>query len=251
MHANKRRSGFVILIEDNRQNAQATGDYLETLGYTVDYAYDGITGLHLAGDNDYDAIVLDGMLPGMDGLEVCRRLRSEYKVSTPILMLTGRSGLNDKVAGLDVGADDYLCKPFDLRELNGRLRALIRRERRQVSRELLTVGDLTFDTGTLCVTRAGQELTLSPIGLRLLGILMRESPRVVTRSRLEREIWGEALPDSDTLRSHLYILRRAIDKPFDKPLMHTLPTTGYRIADLPTASKSVTPKTAPAIHALA
>ncbi|HET6552484.1 MAG TPA: response regulator transcription factor [Dyella sp.] len=238
MHSKKRRSGFVILIEDNRQNAQATGEYLETQGYTVDYAYDGITGLHLASSNDYDAVVLDGALPGMDGLEVARRLRGEHKSNTPILMLTGRNTLNDKVAGLDMGADDYLCKPFDLRELNGRLRALIRRERRQVSREILTVGDLSFDTGTLAVTRAEQPLVLSPIGLRLLGILMRESPRVVSRSRLEREIWGEALPDSDTLRSHLYILRRTIDKPFDKPLMHTLPTAGYRLADLPMANKS-------------
>jgi len=145
--------------------------------------------------------------------------------------------LDDKVAGLDTGADDYLCKPFDLRELEARLRTLIRRERRQVSREILSVGDLTFDTGTLSVSRAEQELTLSPIGLRLLAILMRESPRVVSRSRLEREVWGESLPDSDTLRSHLYILRRAIDKPFDKPLMHTLPTAGYRLADISNASK--------------
>lgn len=251
MHAKKRRSGFVILVEDNRQNAQATGEYLESQGYTVDYAYDGITGLHLASSNDYDAIVLDGMLPGMDGLEVCRRLRDENKVGAPILMLTGRNTLDDKVAGLDMGADDYLCKPFDLRELEARLRTLIRRERRQVSREVLTVGNLTFDTGTLSVTRAEQELTLSPIGLRLLAILMRESPRVVSRSRLEREVWGESLPDSDTLRSHLYILRRAIDKPFANPLMHTLPTAGYRLADLSHGGKGSTPNASGSTLAIA
>lgn len=238
MHKRRLRSGFVILIEDDRPTAKTIGDYLESRGYTIDYAYDGITGLHLAAENDCDAIVLDGSLPGMDGLEVCRRLRDDHRVTAPILMLTGRNTLDDKLAGLDVGADDYLCKPFDLRELNGRLHALIRRDHQQVSRDVLVVGELTYDTGTLCVKRRGRELVVSPIGLRLLAILMRESPKVISRARLEREIWGEFLPDSDTLRSHLYILRQAIDKPFDKPLIHTLPTTGYRLADLPISDRS-------------
>ena len=168
----------------------------------------------------------------LDGLELCRRLRQEAKKSTPVLMLTARDTLADKVTGLDAGADDYLVKPFAIQELEARVRALIRRERRQVSAEVLRIADLVLDTASLRVTRAGQELQLSPIGLRLLTILMRESPRVVTRRDIEREIWGDGLPDSDTLRSHLYNLRKAIDRPFDKPLLHTVQTAGYRIADL-------------------
>jgi DNA-binding response OmpR family regulator len=176
--------------------------------------------------------VLDLMLPRMDGVEVCRRLRAEAKKSTPVLMLTARDTLADKVTGLDAGADDYLVKPFAIQELEARVRALIRRDRRQVSAEVLRIADLVLDTASLRVSRAGNELQLSPIGLRLLTILMRESPRVVTRRDIEREIWGDGLPDSDTLRSHLYNLRKVIDRPFQKPLLHTVQTAGYRIADL-------------------
>jgi DNA-binding response OmpR family regulator len=176
--------------------------------------------------------VLDLMLPRLDGVELCRRLRNEAKKSTPVLMLTARDTLADKVSGLDAGADDYLVKPFAILELEARVRALIRRDRRQVSPEVLRIADLVLDTASLRATRACQELQLSPIGLRLLSILMRESPRVVTRRDIEREIWGDGLPDSDTLRSHLYNLRKVMDRPFDKPLLHTVQTAGYRIADL-------------------
>jgi DNA-binding response OmpR family regulator len=211
------------------------GEYLEARGFGVDYAGDGHDGFRLAVDNSYDVIVLDLMLPRMDGIELCRKLRNEAKKSTPVLMLTARDTLQDKVIGLDAGADDYLVKPFAIQELEARLRALIRRDRRQVSAEVLKVADLILDTASLRVTRGGKEIQLSPIGLRLLTILMRESPRVVTRRDIEREIWGDGLPDSDTLRSHLYNLRKAIDRPFDKQLLHTVQTAGYRIADLDTA----------------
>lgn len=225
----------ILVIEDNQDIAANLGDYLEDRGHTVDFAADGITGLHLAIVHEFDAIVLDLNLPGMDGLEVCRKLRGEARKQTPVLMLTARDTLQDKVIGLDAGADDYLVKPFAIQELEARLRALIRRDRRQVSAEVLKVADLVLDTASLRVTRGGKEIQLSPIGLRLLTILMRESPRVVTRRDIEREIWGDGLPDSDTLRSHLYNLRKAIDRPFDKPLLHTVQTAGYRIADLDTA----------------
>jgi DNA-binding response OmpR family regulator len=201
----------------------------------VDYATDGLDGYRLASENSYDVIVLDLMLPRLDGLEVCRRLRAEAKKATPVLMLTARDTLTDKVSGLDAGADDYLVKPFAIQELEARVRALIRRDRRQVSAGVLKVADLVLDTASLRATRAGTELQLSPIGLRLLTILMRESPRVVSRRDIEREIWGDGLPDSDTLRSHLYNLRKAMDRPFDKPLLHTVQTAGYRIADLDVA----------------
>ncbi len=225
-------SGLILLIEDNRGIAEMVGEFLERRGYSLDYASDGVTGLRLATQQSYDVIVLDLMLPGIDGLELCRKLRSEAKKSTPVLMLTARDTLEDKLIGLDAGADDYLVKPFEIRELEARVRALIRRDRRQVSAEVLRVGDLVLDTATLRVQRGGQELSVSPIGLKLLTILMRESPRVVSRRDIEREVWGDLLPDSDTLRSHLYNLRKVIDKPFQKSLLHTIHSAGYRLADL-------------------
>ncbi|MEJ2577069.1 MAG: response regulator transcription factor, partial [Gammaproteobacteria bacterium] len=148
----------VLLIEDHRDIAEMVGSYLEEKGYTVDFAADGVTGLHLAVVNDYDAILLDLMLPGLDGLAVCRKLRQEARRDTPLLMLTARDTRRDVVAGLDAGADDYLVKPFDIRELEARVRALVRRGRGRVAAEVLQVGDLTLDTASLLVQRAGQTL---------------------------------------------------------------------------------------------
>ena len=236
MNKREEQSGLVLLVEDNRGISETVGEFLESRGYSVDYAADGVTGLHLAISNSYDVVVLDLMLPGMDGLDVCRKLRQEAKKSTPVLMLTARDTLEDKVTGLDAGADDYLVKPFEVKELEARVRALIRRDRRQVSQEVLRVGDLVLDTATLRLTRAGKDLAVSPIGLRLLTILMRESPRVVSRRDIEREVWGDMLPDSDTLRSHLYNLRKVIDKPFQSQLLHTIHSAGYRLADLDSES---------------
>ncbi|MEO5596966.1 MAG: response regulator transcription factor [Lysobacteraceae bacterium] len=232
MRSRDEPAGLVLLIEDNRNISEMVGEYLEGRGFGVDYATDGLDGYRLASENGYDVIVLDLMLPRMDGIEICRKLREETKKSTPVLMLTARDTLDDKVTGLSAGADDYLVKPFAIQELEARVRALIRRDRRQVSAEVLQVADLVYDTASMRVTRGGQELQLSPIGLRLLSILMRESPRVISRRDIEREIWGDGLPDSDTLRSHLYNLRKAIDRDFDKPLLHTVQSAGYRIADL-------------------
>jgi DNA-binding response OmpR family regulator len=222
----------LLLIEDHQDIAEMVYAFFERRGFDLDYAADGITGLHLAVTNDYDAVILDVMLPGMDGIEVCRKLRDQGKKSTPVIMLTARDTLQDKVSGLDVGADDYLVKPFEIQELEARVRALIRRTRGQVSPEVLRVGDLTLDTGTLRVQRGGRDLSVTPIGLKILTVLMRASPRVVSRREVEREVWGDILPDSDTLRSHLYNLRKTVDKPFDTPLLHTIQSAGYRIADL-------------------
>ena len=224
--------GLILLIEDSRNIAETVGEYLERKGYGMDYAADGITGLHLAVVNSYDLIILDLMLPGMDGIDLCRKLRHEVKDSTPVLMLTARDTLDDKIEGLGVGADDYLVKPFEARELHARVTALIRRARRKVTNEVIRVGDLILDTGTMRVSRGGRKLNVSPMGLKLLTILMRESPRVVPRRDIEREVWGEMLPDSDTLRSHLYNLRKVVDRPFDRPLLHTVQNAGFRLADL-------------------
>ena len=220
----------ILIIEDNRDIAANLGDYLSDRGHEVDYAFDGVTGLHLAVSNEFDAMVLDLALPGMDGLEVCRKLREESRKETPVLMLTARDQLDDKLAGFDSGADDYLVKPFELREVEARLEVLARRGQRVAPREL-EVGDLHYNLETLTVTRAGKKIDLNPIGLKLLEKLMTASPAVVSRSELEHHVWGEELPDSDSLRVHIHSLRAAIDKPFDKPMLITRHGIGYSLVD--------------------
>lgn len=219
----------ILIVEDHRDLAANVGDYLEAGGFTVDFAADGVSALQLCADNHYDAIVLDVMLPGIDGFEVCKRLRQQLHLDTPVIMLTARDTINDKVNGFDVGADDYLIKPFELRELEARLAALIRRQRGELEGGQLQVGDLHFDLETMRVTRGDKSIKLSPITLHILRILMRESPKLVSRERLEAEVWGDDTPDSDTLRSHLYNLRKNIDKPFERQLMHTIPGVGYKV----------------------
>ncbi len=220
----------VLIIEDNPDIAANLGDYLEDHGHTVDFAGDGVTGLHLAVVNNFDAIVLDLALPGMDGLEVCRKLRQEAEKDTPVLMLTARDRLEDKLAGFEKGADDYLVKPFELQEVEARLKVLASRGRRLNQREL-RVGDLVFNVDTLDVTRTGTEIYLNPIGLKLLHRLMESSPNVVSRAELETEVWGDEMPDSDSLRVHIHSLRGAIDKPFDTNMIQTRHGIGYRLVE--------------------
>jgi len=221
----------ILIIEDNHDLAANLCEYLEERGHTLDAAEDGLTGLHLAVKNSYDAIVLDVILPGMNGITVCRKLREEAGKETPVLMLTARDSIDDRVTGLDAGADDYLIKPFALRELDARVRALVRRAagRGQVRR--LEVADLTFDTATLKVSRGGKEIDLPPIPMRILELLMQQSPRVVSRADIEALVWGDSPPDSDALRSHMHILRGLIDPPGATTLLHTVRGRGYRLAD--------------------
>lgn len=219
----------VLLIEDSHDLAANICEYLQGRGHVMDAAGDGVTGLHLAVVNDYDAIVLDVMLPGVDGLALCRKLRQDARKNTPVLMLTARDTLKDKLLGFDSGADDYLVKPFSLEELEARLQALARRTRHSAANRL-QVADLTLDLDTLEAHRAGTLLGLTPIGIKLLTLLMRESPRVVTRRQVEQALWGDDPPDSDAVRAHIYALRTAIDKPFPVKLLHTVHSTGYRLA---------------------
>ena len=207
----------ILVIEDNQDIAANLGDYLEDRGHTVDFAADGVTGLHLAVVHDFDAIVLDLNLPGMDGLEVCRKLRNEARKQTPVLMLTARDTLDNKLAGFDSGADDYLIKPFALQEVEVRLNALARRGK-GVQTRVLDVADLEYNLDTLEVRREGKLLQLNPTALKILQALMEASPAVVTRQELETRVWGEELPDSDSLRVHIHGLRAVVDKPFDPPL---------------------------------
>ena len=220
----------LLLVEDHRELAETTGAYLEACGHEVDYAADGLVALHLAVTESYDVMVLDILLPGVDGLAVCRRLREDAKVTMPIIMLTARDELADKLSGFAAGADDYLVKPFDMPELAARIEALARRAKGLHAR--YEIGELALDADTLEVRRRGRLISLSRTAFEVLRVLMREHPKVVSRLELEREVWQDEPPESDALRSHLYNLRQALDRPFDRPLIATMPGRGYRL-DLP------------------
>ncbi|CAN7259259.1 response regulator transcription factor [Pseudomonas sp. LjRoot71] len=220
----------ILVIEDNRDILANVLDYLQLKGFTVDCAQDGLSGLHLATTGHYDLIVLDIMLPGMDGYQVCQRLREDGHNEVPILMLTARDALDDRLQGLQVGADDYLIKPFALSELVARIEAILRRSQGSRKRQL-KVADLLYDLDTLHVSRAGQALKLNPLALKLLAVLMQRSPAVVRREVLEEALWGDDCPDSDSLRSHIHQLRQVLDKPFATALLRTQHGVGYRLAE--------------------
>ncbi|WP_417656566.1 response regulator transcription factor [Pseudidiomarina aestuarii] len=220
----------VLIVEDNRDICENIANYLEQHRYIVDFAYDGIRAMHLALTHAFDVMVLDLMLPGMDGLSFCKKLRAEAQLNTPVLMLTARDTLDDKLMGFEAGADDYLVKPFALQELHMRLQALYKRSHSNMN-NLLTVGELTLNKSTLQVHRSGKLIELNPTGMKLLQRLMEESPTVVTRDTLETLLWADERPDGDALRSHMYKLRQAIDKPFANSLIHTVHRIGYRVAE--------------------
>lgn len=220
----------ILVIEDNRDILANVLDYLQLKGFSVDCTQDGLTGLHLARTGHYNLIVLDIMLPGIDGYQVCKHLREEDRNEVPILMLTARDALDDRLLGLQAGADDYLIKPFALSELVARIEAILRCSQGSRMRQL-KVADLVYDLDTLHVSRAGQPLKLNPLGLKLLAVLMQKSPAVVRREALEEALWGDDCPDSDSLRSHIHQLRQVLDKPFAHPLLHTLHGVGYRLAE--------------------
>jgi DNA-binding response OmpR family regulator len=218
----------ILIVEDNADIAENIGDYLEKKGHVLDFAMDGIGGLHLALTHDIDVIVLDIMLPGMDGLTFCRKLRKEADNKTPVIMLTARDTLLDKLEGFDAGADDYLVKPFALEELAVRIGVLARRSG-QISSTQLCVADLEVDIGKMQVQRAERKIELNRACLKILVMLMRAHPNVVTRQELEQALWGDEPPGSDALRSHIYALRSAIDKPFKHSLLETVHGVGYRL----------------------
>jgi DNA-binding response OmpR family regulator len=220
----------ILIIEDNPDIVANLYGFLEPKGHVLDSAANGYGGLALAAQNEYDAVVLDVMLPGLNGLELCQKLRGELRKATPVLMLTARDTLQDKVAGFDSGADDYLVKPFSLVELEVRLKALVRRAGGgHPASAALTVGDLTFDTETLEVRRAGRAIALTKTGYTILKLLMKESPKVVTREAVEQAVWGEDRPDSDALRVHIHSLRQALDKPYPFAMLRTIAGIGYKL----------------------
>ena len=219
----------ILIVEDNPDIVANLAAFLEPLGYSVVSARTGPAGLALGSAGGFDAVVLDLGLPGMDGLEVCRRLRGEHRLTTPILMLTSRDTLQDKVLGFDVGVDDYLVKPFSLVELELRLKALLRRASGSTSPSIVRFADVSLDLSALDATRAGMPLRLTPTGYKLLAILLREAPRLVRRESLEEAVWGKEPPESDALRTHMHSLRVALDKPFGSALLKSVPGLGYKL----------------------
>jgi DNA-binding response OmpR family regulator len=220
----------ILIVEDHPDVAANLGDFLQGHGHAVDFAADGASALRLAQRGHFDVIVLDRMLPRLDGASVCRTLR-ERGCAAPVLMLTAMDAVGERVAGLEAGADDYLVKPFAMAELKARIEALHRRADGAVGRQVLRVADLEYDTGTLRATRDGEAVELNPMTRKLLECLMRQAPRVVPHAELSRLLWGDDPPSPETLRAHLHALRVAVDRPHARKLVHTVHGTGYRIAD--------------------
>ena len=219
----------LLIIEDNPAIVENMTDFLESKGYILDFAMDGIGGLHLALTQDYDVIVLDLMLPGMDGITLCKKLRQEADKQVPVIMLTARDTLDDKLLGFESGADDYLVKPFALKELEVRIKVLAKR--RVAENKVLSIADLRMDLGTFEVSRQGEKIELNNTCTSILKLLMESAPNVVSRKDLENHLWGDMPPGSDVLRSHMYTLRKKIDKSFDHAMIETVHGIGFRLKE--------------------
>jgi DNA-binding response OmpR family regulator len=220
----------VLVVEDEPGIAQFIRQGLREAGYAVDVAHDGQEGLDYAFVAEYDALVLDILLPKLDGLHVLRVLR-DRGVKTPVLLLTAKDTVEDRVRGLDVGADDYLVKPFAFPELVARLRALLRRPPLQMD-PVLHLGDLEMDTARREVRRGGRLIELSPREFTLLEYLMRHPQHVLTRTQLAEHVWNfDFFNDSNVVDVYIGYLRRKIDRGFDRPLLHTVRGVGYRLSD--------------------
>lgn len=220
----------ILLVEDDTAIARSLKEGLEDEAYAVDVAHDGDEGYRTATADDYDVIILDVMLPEMNGYEVCRALRKDGN-QTPILMLTARDSERDIVEGLDVGADDYLAKPFSFEVLLARLRALLRRPNEKLE-EVLRVGDLTLDPSLKKVTRANQEISLTAKEYAVLEYLMRNAGKVLSKEQIISHVWdfdADILPNNVEL--FVMFLRRKIDKPFGSKLIYTVPGFGYKLED--------------------
>lgn len=218
----------ILLIEDNESLSENIADYLEGRGHRIDFAYDGRAGLEAALERPFDAVILDLSLPRLDGIEVCRQLRELGTCHVPLLMLTARDALEDKLRGFDCGADDYLTKPFQLAELAARCETLARRHRVGAD-YVIQVGSLTLDRRTAEAERGGTPLRLTPITFKILLALAEAFPAAVTRHDLTRRVWGDEPPDSDSLRSHVHLLRAVLDRPFATPMLHTVHGVGFRL----------------------
>jgi DNA-binding response OmpR family regulator len=217
----------VLIVEDQHDIAANIWDFLERRGYVVDHAADGVTGLMHAMRNHFDVIVLDLGLPRLDGLDLCRRMRESGR-GTPVLMLTARDTLDDKLKGFAEGADDYMVKPFELKELEARIRALHRRGQ-PPSKPDLVLGPLRLDVDAMLACRENQRIALTRAQALILELLLRRSPAVVSQQALMEQVWGDQGGDAAALHTHMYSLRVLIDKPFASHMLQTVHGIGYRL----------------------
>lgn len=220
---------FILMVEDHYELASTTCDFLEDHDFVVDHARTLDSAKHLLKQNHYHLLLLDINLPDGSGYALCQWLRHDVAISIPVLMLTARDTLDDKLLGFESGTDDYVIKPFDFNELIARIKALIKRAHGEVSQTKLQVADLILDSNLQTVTRSGQSIELPPIQFKLLKFLMRNSPNVISKQEIMMELWGDEEPESDALRSHIYNLRKMIDKPFEKKLIHTISGVGLQL----------------------
>ena len=223
----------ILLVEDDRRAAEYLAKGLTDLGHAVEHAYDGEAGLALAMNGGFDAIVLDRMLPKLDGLEIVRRLRASG-AAVPVLILSALDEVDERIQGLRAGGDDYLTKPYHLEELTARLEALARRHGEAAPSGKVTIADLELDTRTRRVSRAGKKIELTAREFQLLEFLMRHARQVVTRTMILEGVWDYHFdPKTNVIDVHISRLRQAIDKGFDRPLLHTVRGAGYTLTEEP------------------
>ncbi len=222
---------YVLVVEDDERVARIVARGLTEAGNRVEVAHDGLDGLQRALSGAFDIVLLDILLPQMDGLTVCRNLRKQ-RVRTPILMLTARDSVPDKVRGLDAGADDYLAKPFSMDELHARIRALVRRAAEEPDDQALHVADLTLDLGARLARRGGQSIELTTKEFEVLEYLMRHRGQVLTKSQLSDHVWGyDATLTSNVVETYIHYLRNKVDRGFQRPLIRTIRGVGYSIRE--------------------
>ena len=221
---------FILMVEDHFELAATVCEFLEAHGYVIDHARNLDAAKTFLKSQHYNLLLLDINLPDGSGYDLCEWIRNQQNMDIPVLMLTARDTLDDKLKGFSAGTDDYLVKPFDFNELVMRIRALIKRALGEVANHKLQIHDLVLDSATQTVSRAGQSIELPPIQFKLLKILMRNSPKVITKQEIMIELWGDEEPESDALRSHIYNLRKMIDKPFAQKLLHTVSGVGVKIS---------------------
>ena len=221
---------FVLMVEDHYELASTLCEFLEEHEFVVDHARNLDAARHLLKLRPYHVLLLDINLPDGSGYELCEWLRNHQGMDLPVLMLTARDTLDDKLKGFKSGTDDYLVKPFDFNELVMRVQALIKRSLGEVSNSQIKIHDLVLDPARQHLSRSGQIIELPPIQFKLLKLLMRNSPKVTTKQEIMMELWGDEEPESDALRSHIYNLRKIVDKPFEQKLIHTVSGVGLKVS---------------------
>lgn len=217
----------ILFVEDNRELAENLAEFFAEVRYETDFAGDGLTALHLIANNNYDIIVLDIMLPGVNGLEICKKIRSELNSPVPVILLTALDHIDNKISGFGVGANDYLCKPFDMRELELRIHALCNKPNYDV--RLLTAGDVRFHTGSLVASLGENKVALSGLSATLFESLMRAYPDFLDYETISTNLWGVADVEENTIRTHVYTLRKQLKQSLGHSLIKGIYGRGYRL----------------------